>query len=346
MRVDLSEANAALARLARNNVVGLRHLADSRHNLMEEAFQRFLGICRPGGSEEQARRFFKTDMIGILEQARLTVNFSAKMMFGNGRAPVTYSTMFERADRPTNDPKAVHDLRYRNQAEMEFCDYAGRKKATVRSRRVHAARKLVAHYGATDIGSRGLPTSNTFERLVRPRYGALDFAYCQGGGAGGNGYGRSFMVLMEYIKHASTYIYTDSFKVNDDLARRNGEYGGRSLGLNDALATYFELEKILLYCTPSMLMQIYAYASGRRQRGSQFCLPPDAAVATDAKKGTKINYIEFQAHTDFRFDRDVAAMYICRAEIRDTLLGLVPWYETENHIREFARKRNIRLTFF
>jgi hypothetical protein len=346
MRVDLSEANAAMARLARNNVVGLRHLADSRQSLMEEAFQRFVAICRPGGSQECARRFFRTNMIGVLQQARLTVNFSANKIFGNGNEPVFYSSMFERAQKPTHDPETIHDLRYRNRAEMEFCDYAGRKKPAVPSRRVRAARQLVAHYGATGIGGAGLPTSNTFERLVRPRYGALDFAYCRGGGAGGNGYGRSFMVLMEYVKHASTYCHTDSFKVNTDLARRKNEYGGRSIGLHDAIATYFELEKVLLYCTPSMLMHIYAYASGQRQRGSPFCLPPDAAVATDPKKGTKINYIEFQAHTDFRFDRDVAAMYICRDEIRETMLGLVPWYETEHHIREFARKRNIRLAFF
>lgn len=211
---------------------------------------------------------------------------------------------------------------------------------------MRAARKLIAQYGATGISSTGLPTSNTFERFVRPRYGALDFAYCRGGGACRNDYGDSFLVVKEYVKQASTYVHTDSFKVNDDLARRKGEYGGRSIGLHDAIATYFELEKILLYCTPSMLMQIYAYATGQRQRGSQLALPPDSAVATSKKWGTKVNYIEAQAHTDLRFDRDVAAMYICRAEIRDTLFGLVPWHKTEHNIREFARERNIRLTFF
>lgn len=340
MRTAEFEDNAALARLARNNVLGLRDLETGNQDVKEAAFRRFLKRCPAHLSHEQARRFFETRMLGVLKEGRLTVNFNAGQLFANGREPEQMLNKFDLSTVPSHNPKTVKDLWYRNDVEMEFIDYAGRARGVARkSRQANNARRLVSHYGATGIGRTGLPTSRTFESSVRPKYGALDFAYCRGGGAGGNGYGQSFLILKEHVKHASTYLHTDSFKVNKDLAARKHEYGGRIVSLREATATYFELEKILLYCTPSMFAQIHAYASGQRARGSRFCLPPDTT-------GVKVNYIEFQAHTDIRFDRDVAAMAVSRAELERSLFGLVPWHRMERHIREFATERKIRLSFF
>jgi len=337
MRVDDFETDAALARLARNTVLGLRSLADRHLDVTELAFERFLKICRPRGPIEHARRFFETRMLGILKEARLTINFNADTWFGNGKEPARVLNMFDRSHKPSHNPDVVGARSLRNKVEMEFADYAARARKAPRVREAQGARQLVARYGATRIDDTGLPTSPDFRSAVRPRYGALDFAYCQGGGAGGHRYGRSFLVLKEHIKHASTYIYTDSFKVNNDLALRRNEYGGKLHTLHDAVATYFHLEKVLLYCTARMLTQIYAYASGERPRGSRFCLPPDTT-------GYMVTYIEFHALTDIRFDRDIAAMVISRSEIRDSFLGL-PWYAEERHIREFARDHSIRLSF-
>jgi hypothetical protein len=336
MRVDEFETDAALARLARNHVVGLHDLAERGLDVREKAFRRFLRICRPRGSEAHARRFFESSMIGILKEARLTINFNADDWFGNGKEPTRVLNKFDRSRQPAPNPQTVKDRWYRNKVEMEFGDYAGHARRG-RAPHVRDARRLVAHYGATQIDRIGLPTSPHFHSAVRPRYGALDFAYCRGGGAGGNGYGRSFLILKEHIRHASTFVHTDSFKVNRDLAARRSEYGNRVFTLHDATATYFQLEKILLYCTPSMLMQIYSYASGQQARGSTFCLPPDTT-------GVKINYIEFHAHADIRFDRDIAAMVISRTEMRTTFMGL-PWNAAERHLREFAEHHGVRLSF-
>ncbi|WP_206950622.1 DUF3626 domain-containing protein [Trinickia acidisoli] len=338
MQVDEFEAEAALARLARNETLGLLDLARSGRDLKERAFRRFLAICRPAGSAAQARRFFESNMLGILKDGRLTINFNANTWFGNGKEPMRVLNLFDRVHGPAENAKTAKDRWYRNDVEMEFGDYAGHARNTAHARNVKDARRLVARYGATQIDRVGLPTSHHFTSMVRPRYGALDFAYCLGGGAGGNGYGRSFAIIKEHVKHASSYLYTDSFKVNADLAARREEYGGKIVTLHDAMATYLQLEKILLYCTPQMLKQIYAYASGKRARGSSFCLPPDTT-------GVKVNYIEFQAHTDIRFDRDIAAMTISRSEIPQTFLGL-PWHSAERHIREFAQKNRIRVSFF
>lgn len=336
MRADEFETEAALARLARNNVLGLRNIADRHLDLKERAFRRFMRICRPHESNQQARRLFETRMLGVLKEGRLTINFNADTWFGNGREPSRVLNLFDRLGKPTHDPKIVKDRWYRNDVEMEFGDYGGRARSG-RSHPLRDARRLVAHFGATGMNRVGLPTSPHFQPWVRPRYGALDFAYCQGGGAGGNGYGKSYAVLKEHIKHASTFAHTDSFKVNKDLAARSEEYGGHHTTLHDAIATYFNLEKILLYCTPGMLRQIYLYASGQRARGSTYCLPPDTT-------GVKVNYIEFHAHADIRFDRDIAAIVISRSEMRSTFLGL-PWNAAERHIRDFAQEKSIRLSF-
>lgn len=336
MRTDEFETEAALARLARNNVLGLRNLADRHPDLKERAFRRFLSICRPHESNRQSRNWFETHMLGVLKEGRLTINFNADAWFGNDKNPPRVLNLFEKQCKPTHNPDIVKDRWYRNDVEMEFGDYGGRARSG-RSQQLRDARRLVAHFGATRMNRVGLPISPTFQQWVRPRYGALDFAYCQGGGAGGNGYGKSYAVLKEHIKHASTFAHTDSFKVNKDLAARSEEYGGRRITLHDAIATYFNLEKILLYCTPAMLKQIYLYASGQRARGSTYCLPPDTT-------GVKVNYIEFQAHADIRFDRDIAAMVISRSEMRSTFLGL-PWHAAERHIREFAQGHGIRLSF-
>lgn len=335
MNADSFEADAALARLARNNVLGLHDMANRGVDLKERAFRRFLKLCRPGGSERQARHFFQSRMLGILKDGRLTINFKAHRLFGNGKEPTRFLNIFEREGRPSHNPQTIQYHRDRNDVEMEFGDYAGRNHGVERSKEIRNARRLVAHYGATRIDRVGMPTSHDFRPDIRPRYGALDFAYCRGGGAGCNDYGKSFVILKEHVKHASTYVYTDSFKVKKDLVDRREEFGGRVLTLRDATASYFELEKILLYCTPLMLMQIYSYASGQRQRGSQFSLPPDATAY-------KVNYIEFHAHADVRFDRDVVAMVISRSEITDSFLGL-PWNREERHIVDFARKNGIRL---
>lgn len=339
MRADSFETDAALARLARNNVLGLSDMTGRGLDLKEQAFRRFMKVCRPGGSEAQARRFFQSNMLGMLEDGRLTINFQAFKLFRNGNEPSDFMNVFEREQQPSSIPKTVKYHRDRNDVEMQFGDYAGRNPVSGHSRALRDSRQRVAHYGATDIDRGGLPTSRPFQPEVRPRYGALDFAYCRGGGAGGNNYGKSFVILREYVKHASTYLHTDSFKVNKDLAERSEEYGGRILTLRDAVASYFQLEKILLYCTPHMLKQIYSYAIGQRPRGSQFALPPDATAY-------KVNYVEFHAHTDVRFDRDIAAMVISRSELVNTPVEPPGYrYYMEHHIRGFARKRNIRLSF-
>lgn len=337
MRTDEFETDAALARLARNNVVGLSDMAGRGLDLKEFAFRRFMKVCRPGGSEAQARRFFESSMLGILKDGRLTINFKAFKLFGNGNEPTRFLNIFERERQPTRNPATLKYHTDRNNVEMAFADYGGRSRGIEHSKAMRDTRRRVAHYGATGMNRVGLPTSRDFRPELRPRYGALDFAYCRGGGAGCNDYGKSFVILKEHVKHASTYIYTDTFKVAQDLANRRDEFGGKLLTLRDATATYFQLEKILLYCTADMLMQIYSYASGKRARGSQFALPPDATAY-------KVNYIEFHAHTDVRFDRDVSGMVISRSEIENTFLGL-PWNSMERHIREFAQSNGIRIGF-
>lgn len=132
MRVDDFEADAALARLARNTVLGLRSLADRRLDVTDLAFERFMKICRPHGSIEQARRFFETRRLGILEEGRPTINFNAGTWFGNGKEPARVLNMFDRSQKPSHNPDVVNARSCRNKVEMEFADYSGRARKAAR----------------------------------------------------------------------------------------------------------------------------------------------------------------------------------------------------------------------
>ena len=69
---------------------------------------------------------------------------------------------------------------------------------------------------------------------MRPRYAAVDFAYCINGGL--SKYGKSFLVLKDHMKHNSTFTHCDSFEVDMDLMGRKDEYFGTKLNLQDVTA--------------------------------------------------------------------------------------------------------------
>ncbi|HTI18104.1 MAG TPA: DUF3626 domain-containing protein [Trinickia sp.] len=333
MPIDYGMHHAALARMARNGVVGLRDMAEKDIDYKEAAFKRFVTLCEPRASEGQARRLFD-GMVQVLQEARLTINFDSSKWFGQANSAGRYSNMFERIVGPSTSKNTVGQLRERNTVEKRMMDFGGQATRPLAPPNAQHIQKVLAYYGDTGIDRHGLPTSNSFDPSVRPRYGAVDFGYCRFGAAGDHRYGHSFFILKEHVKHNATYTHTDSFKVEEDLAKRRAEYGGRAVSLHDATATYFQLEKILLYCTPSMLQNIYDYATGRKERGKENALPVDTTAHW-------VNYLEFQAHSEIEFHRDVEAMVLYRPETRASR-GYVG-YQAEKRAREFAQRNGIPL---
>lgn len=333
MPIDTSPRHAALARLARNNIVGLHDLAEHDLDYKEAAFARFVKRCEPGASEGDARRIFD-EMCKVLREARLTINFDSGKWFAKPNASRRYENMFAHAREPQTDFAQVMKLKARNLIERRMFNYG--EKSRVGTPNAEHAQKSIAYYGDTHIDNQGMAASPSFDASLRPRYGGLDFAHCTFGAAGDHRYGHSFLILKEHVKHTATYLHTDSFKAEHDLIRRREEYGGRHVPLEEATATYFQLEKILLYCTPTMLSTIYDYATGRRQRGEAYSLPPDTT-------GHAINYIEFQAHSDIDFHRDVEAMVIYRPEAAGPRGGH-GWANTRR-AKAFARENGIPIRF-
>lgn len=335
---DYTMQHAALARLSRNAIVGLRDLAekdiDHRHAALSR-IARFLASKASTSSKIDPRRICDS-MMHTLHAARLTINFNSAEWFRGENYSPSYGNMFERLIGTEQAQANVARMRERNLVEKRMIDLGGGDARPPAQRNAQHMRNVLTYYGDTDITRQGTPTSQTFSLSVRPRYGGVDFGYCTFGAAGDHRYGHSYFVLKEHVKHNATYTHTDSFKVEEDLAKRRAEYGGRVVTLNEATATYFQLEKILLYCSPAMLKHIYDYAVHRKQKGQEHALPVDTTAYW-------VNYIEFQAHSDIRFSRDVQEMVLYRPETRKRpgYLG----YQTEKHARAFANRHGIPLRF-
>lgn len=153
----------------------------------------------------------------------------------------------------------------------------------------------------------GTRPSASFQPAMRPRYAAVDFAFCINGGL--SKYGRSFLVLRDYLKHNATYTHCDSFEVDMDLASRKAEYGDITFNLKDVACSYFQFGYVVLFCHPAILKKLHSYAMALTEKRSE-----------ENILGGNI-YIEAQMHADIRFSQDVAELCI---SARDCATGPVP----------------------
>ncbi|OZI20171.1 hypothetical protein CAL26_21765 [Bordetella genomosp. 9] len=295
MPTTIDNPGLARMRLARNQVLGMRQYLKDDGDYTERAFQRYVRICRPPRDLE--RRNFQA-MVKVLTDARVTINFNAATFFTGECAYESYINCFERAAQGLAPP---HSLKQRDQVETRVFDYPGKDEYHAgrgAGRKPAQVRMQIQHYAAD------------WQRypMMRPRYGALDFGYCVNGGVGSDYYGKSLFILEDYVKAASSYSHTDSFFVEKDFRARRAEYGGVAPQAHQAIALFHEMPKLLYYCHPFMLRQIYRYASGAATRGSERSLP--------GVLDGKLNYIECQMQTDVRFSRDVRGMVISHGDIQ------------------------------
>jgi hypothetical protein len=330
MGLTPQEKSDVLARLARSDVVSLRHASNQPAYGKEllAGYQRFVEVCKPTG--DTMGMFSK--MIKLLEEARLTINLKAPNWFYDENKYSSYTNYFERGTTG-----ASTDMERRDGVEMEFGRYAGGQASTLKNAKT--AQDRIAQYG--------VKTSLDFRGRVRPRYAALDFGMFKEGAA--PKYGKSYLVLKDYMKHNATYIHRDSFEVKLDLMNRKAEYGDQVKTLDEVTATYFELGKILLYCEAPMLKKIYAYAAGLYGPG------------TEDKILLGIVYIEAHLHADIEFKRDVESVVISRTEMTNGTIphprsnAHWPYYKmdwdasdakrVEKYANKFAERNKIAISF-
>lgn len=286
-----ADRNAALGRLARNETVGLtdRRQAQDYELIEQLAVKRLvtLNLATPTTADMEYGGIIK-----LLEDARLTISLKAPNWFYSENKSKTYGNFWQRGVSG-----ASSDAGKRDNAENSMFGYSQQVL-------VGDAGTVAAQNRLMTLGNR---PSVTFQPAMRPRYAAVDFAFCVNGGL--SKYGRSFLVLKDYLKHNSTYTHCDSFEVEMDMITRKAEYNNVVFNLNDVTCSYFQFANIILFCHPAILKKLHSYAMGLTKKGSE-----------ENILGGNI-YIEAQMHADITFNQDVAALCI---SARDLVTGPVP----------------------
>jgi hypothetical protein len=319
-RRKANEFNAAYARLARGWILSQHSPTVPDQEIAALARQRVIELCRPDAGTEET---LFSRMLQILREGRPTINLDPADWFLRKDESDRYLNAFEKKRYSAMDPSYMSQ---RDKIEMEIANYDGARDWNGPLQDTAYFKEKIAQYGLT--------TSPYFQGQMRPRYGALDFAHCRYGGAGGRGYGNCYLVLKEYLKHTAIYLHTDSYWAKNDIATRAGEYNHAITSTRDVAATYFELEKILLYCPPSLLQHIFDYAVGRKILGSERALSAHALCP---------NYIEMQLQSDVLFGRDVERLMLCKRSLAD--LTLDQQTLVQKNIARFSHKHGVPVQY-
>lgn len=287
---NAAQKAAATARLARNEIVGksFQQQTATYSQIEDLAVQR---LVTQGLSTAASADFHYGCMLKLLEEARLTISLKSGNWFYHENTYANYQNFFERGSSG-----ASADKNRRDNVENAMFGYSEDSGDVSDNLQDTQSR----------IQSLGNLTSNNFQAAMRPRYSAVDFAFCSNGGL--SKYGKSFLVLKEHLKHNATFCHCDSFEVEADMLNRRMEYGGTAPTLKDVTATYFQLGKLIYYCAPAMLRKIHEYALGK-------------AKGSEANLLGGFIYLEAQVHADIVFSRDVEALHISSS---DRVTGVIP----------------------
>jgi hypothetical protein len=229
----------------------------------------------------QARHVYAR-LLKHLEESSLTINFMAYKFFNTKPAGEKYVSQFE-GGNTWGDPTYMNS---RDETEEAMFDYSGTRAAT--SPGAAAAQQRVKQLGER--------ASADFEGAIRPKYAALNYARLKYGSAAQ--WGKSYMVLKEYVKHGATYVHTDSF----DLA---GSARQRAI-LANQVANIMHMQRLLANM-PTVMLTALDTAS----RGGSFgeAIQPPGVGTT--------SYIEGQVHSEIRFERDIQTMVINHDEVNN-----------------------------
>ena len=299
---DPSARREALGSLAAGDVVGLQFAedvasGDGWKDQVRDRLRDKLGIADP----KQARADLDK-MIAVLEQSRVTVNFDANTWFQEFAAntdnpPDAYLNSWERGVRPGGEStKGVL-----NSVEQQTGGYnRGRDGLGLGEEQIAAAQERIRRY-LSDLAS------DDFVPAGRPRYGAVDYARDTVGAA--EGYGKSFLVVKEHVKHRALFVSGDSFA---------------NVGLGTT--TYSHIGKVLTNSTEGQLRGLHQHAT------------TEGRGPLTVGRGT---YFEAQLYTPVRFDRDVAEINLDMRELSsisdETLSSAIA------ALRQFADKQGVEL---
>jgi len=317
----LEERKRTLARLAASDVAGLMNRSIEM-TLPADRRRVYERICRFYGVDPARlvadKGWLKTvtshadEMVAVLRQAELNINFSAKDFFATVSATPKYATKFEvmrKAGAPMGNT--------RDQAEEKMFRYSegvGVDPATAGTGEKAAALR------AEDYG---VLAGKNFVGAIRPKYCSLNFpALIDGMGAQ---WGRSHLVLAEHLKPNMTFIHSDSFDVvgSDKVTTTAGQ---------GFVANYHHMYRLLANMTPSMYEALFDVTTK--------ALPPGETFDTFKKKYAlgSTAYIEGHVHAEVYFARDLKKIRVCNGEIVSQ--------EIRKNVRKFEDKYSVAIEYF
>lgn len=307
-----TETDEVLSRLAAGDVVSLLHTAEvGELQSSLSTIQQRLRSTFPGRIEQIEAD--TTKMIELLERSRITINFSADQM-------LTDLVSEHSAGAPTGESSQTLYLNgwqrgaysgdfadFRDEAEQITGQYGDHEPDTVGdSAETADARQRVKNYLTRE--------SPNFRPAARPRYGALDYGQSMNGAA--PGYGGSFFVLKEHVKHRATFTPSDSMQ--------GDPVGSTVLGMAQLLARTREEDFRSIH-------NLATTGEGFERKKERI----------DPRTKADTNYLEAQLHTPIDFFRDIDAVSIDTTEMRrlpDTLRT-----EVAEALKRYAATYNVRL---
>ncbi len=291
------EKQEILARLAATEAASLIAREIGHSSTSDEALACFRIMEKLNVPAAQVTAVYRS-MVTHLQNADLAINFRLKDFFSK---PVEGSRILNTWDR---DKDSDDYLTTRNTVEERLFNYSNIRRGSG-----HKTPPIGTTTRMRLFGSRN--NNPFFKPGIRPKYGALNFANLADGPA--RGYGESFFVLKDYIKHNSTFFPGDSFKAND------------ADNSSDMVANYFDMHRIILYMEERMLRALHSAATGAAVTG----LPRN-------------DYIEAQLHTDVVFSRDIKRICISNFDI--SVLGN-DTNRVKSSLEQFSHTHNIRLIY-
>ncbi|SEB07054.1 DUF3626 domain-containing protein [Pedobacter hartonius] len=286
------EKQQILGRLASSDVASLADLNISSYDTLEqlEAAMRLVNVLKvsPLDAENVLDKMVKT-----LQDSELTINFNGYDFF-DGDTKERWLNAFEHG-------KNMGYMNLRDGIEENIFDYSNKRAQAVQKDVIDR----IKNFGSYNYGN-----NVSFEASLRPKYAAINFARRTNGAA--ESFGKSYIVLKQYVKHNCTFTDIDSFG-----------YRGDQRDVTTLLANYHHLNRLIVNMEEDMLIALHDIANG------SFLV------------GKYEGYIEAQIHGNILFSRDVEKMYIDNFEIssRPDTAMLKKFYEL------FRKNNNVQLIF-
>ena len=292
------ERQEILGRLAASEVASLKAMEiDAQSTKIEfDAWLKVINVLSIPAANAAA---VVDTLIEHLQDSDLTINFKADRFFGTMPSG-SFGNTFQQGNSPSGY------LQTRDRVEEKLFDYSGTSGRT-------GPLSVLARIKVFGSRTNSSNTDNVFfKSAMRPKYGALNYTGNTNGAA--SFYGRSYMLLKEYVKHNSTFTAKDSFGYGSDP-----DAGNRT-------ANYHNLGRLIVNMNNDMLARLYNAATG-------------ANLPVTANSGA-LNYLEAQIHASIEFNRDIRTVCIANSE-----LGGANSRQIRENILKFGRKNSVQVRF-